>query len=260
MTGPELEPALQRLSGQIEYPVTPDLAAGLHGRLAALPRPAPARQPWRFRSLRVVAVVAAAILLVVGATLAAIPGARSTLAHWFGIPGVVVNTVPSPPSVPLGSGLNLGNRTTESSARQQLDFAIKQPQLAELGVPDAIYLRTSSAGKQVSLLYRPRPGYPGVTHTGVGLLISEFRGTTSPFMGKLIYSGSNVKEVTVNGQPGYWIQGEHAFFYEGPNGEFEQDTLRLSANALLWSQNGVTYRIEGNIDESKAMAVASSMP
>lgn len=259
MTEGELQSALRTLAGEIDYPRTPDIGHAVGGRLMASPRMIPAHRRWPSISTRAALVAAAAVLLAIGATVAAIPAARSTLAHWFHVPGVVVNTVPSLPPAP-GSKLDLGERTTLSAAHEHVDFAIKQPRLATLGSPDAVYLRTSATGSEVSFVYRPRAGLPEAGQTGAGLLVSEVRGTVNAtFMGKLLAIGTGVKEISVNGQPGYWIQGEHEFFYEGPNGEFEQDTLRLSASALIWSQNGVVFRIEGNIDQSTAVAVAASL-
>ncbi len=257
MTDSELEAALRNLQTQIAYPPTPDISRSVHQRLAArTPITAPQRR--RFAPVRAALVLAAAVLLALGAALAASPAVRSTLAHWFHVPGVVVNTVPSLPPAP-GSKLDLGERSTLSAAQRRAGFTIKQAHLAQLGAPDAVYVRAAPGGIEVSFVYKPRPGFPQASQTGAGLLVSEFRGNVSPFMGKLVGSGAGVREVTVSGQAGYWIQGGHEFFYEGPDGEFEQDTLRLSANALLWSDSGVTFRIEGNISEAQAMMVAASM-
>src|SRR5579864_4347054 len=257
VTDAELETALRNLRTQIAYPPTPDVSRAVGQRLAArTPITAPQRR--RFAPIRAALVLAAALLLALGAALAASPAARSTLAHWFHIPGVVVNTVPSLPPAP-GSKLDLGERSTLSAAQNRAGFTIKQPHLTQLGAPDAVYVRAAPGGVEVSFFYRPRPDFPQASQTGAGLLVSEFRGNVSPFMGKLVGSGADVREVTVNGQAGYWVKGGHEFFYQGPDGEFEQDTLRLSANAVLWSESGVTFRIEGNISEAQAMTVAESM-
>ena len=257
MTDSELETALRSLAKAIDYPATPDVAGAVRQRLAA--QALPLLRPRRYAPMRLAFAAAAAVVLALAATLAAIPGARTTVAHWFHVPGVVVNRVPSPRPT-LGSKLDLGASSTLSSAQQHVAFTIQQPHLAQLGTPEAIYLRPSSAGSQVSFVYGPRPGFPDAGQSGVGLLVSEFPGSTNgPVMGKLIYSGASVMEVTVNGQSGYWIEGGHEFFYEGPNGEFEQDTIRLARNTLLWSENRVTFRVEGDIDQSTAMEVAASM-
>lgn len=258
MTDAELESALRNLAHHIQYPIRPDFAEATRRRLTRQDRALQRR--WRFSPMRVALAAAAIVFLAIGATLASIPSARATLAHWFHVPGVIVNSVPSSPPRALGSSLDLGQVTTLSSAQQQVNFTIKQPHLKQLGTPAAVYLRPSPGGSQVSFLYGPRSGFPEAGTTGVGLLVSEFPGSTNgPVMGKLVYSGSKVVEVTVNGQPGYWIEGAHEFFYEGPNGEFEQDTVRLARNTLLWSDNGVTFRIEGNIAQSTAIAVATSI-
>ena len=63
---------------------------------------------------------------------------------------------------------------------------------------------------------------------------------------KLILEGTKVEKVTVNGQPGWWVEGGvHAFFYRDATGEVVDTTLRLVGSTLLWEEAGVAYRVEG---------------
>jgi len=74
----------------------------------------------------------------------------------------------------------------------------------------------------------------------------------SPVFTKIVYSSQDVEHVRVNGQPGYWIEGEHVV--SGLFGEPE-----LSASALIWEQLPVTVRIEGRITKAQALLIARSM-
>ena len=66
-------------------------------------------------------------------------------------------------------------------------------------------------------------------------------------------------EVTVNGDPGFWIEGVHEIFYTGPEGEFLRDTARLAGNVLLWQHGSVTLRLEADVPMAQALAIAQSV-
>jgi hypothetical protein len=66
--------------------------------------------------------------------------------------------------------------------------------------------------------------------------------------------------VTVNGRPGYWLDGQpHAFMYFDSSGQVHQDTVRLAGNVLFWEQDGVTFRLEGARDQATALRLAATV-
>ncbi len=162
---------------------------------------------------------------------------------------------------PVGEKLRLGERLDLAEARRRVAFAILLPTLPELGVPDEIYLATPPRGSQVALVYRARPGVLRASATGVALLLTELQGDLEPnFLGKGIGPGTRLQEVTVNGRPGYWLEGApHVFFYRDPAGEVVQETLRLAGNTLLWEENGLTLRLEGDLTRDEALRIAGSL-
>jgi hypothetical protein len=207
------------------------------------------------------AVVVAVVVTVFTATMAFSPGARRAVAGWLGLRGVKIEVVPSPPIPPppaLGATLDLGDRVTLAQAQPQLPFEILVP--SALGVPDELYLRTDLAVAQLNLVYRARPGLPAATTTGEGLLLGEFEASIDrPLLEKKVAStGTRIEAVTVNGQPGFWIEGAHELYLIGPDGEVVPDTVRLAGNVLLWEHGSVTLRLEADISKAEALRIARS--
>jgi hypothetical protein len=281
----KLETALRQAAPFVAYPEPTDLS-GLVGRrlreaptsvagrrwaprkLGRILRPVlrPALQPALARAT--VAIVVATALFA--GTLVFSPDARDAVAGWLGLRGVKITVTPSPtlsPSLspsplpsPLGSGLDLGKRVTLAQVQGLVPFEIVFP--AELGPPDEVYLRTGFVEDQVILLYRARPGLPQARLTGAGLLFTEFqaRVDTEFVQGKILFLGAtSVEAVTVNGDPGYWIQGEpHEIQYFDPSGSQVPDRTRLAGNVLLWQHGDVTFRIEADIGKAQALRIAES--
>jgi hypothetical protein len=250
-----LEERLTELGHHVEYPPTPPLASLVRPRLATS-----AARPSSRRPALILVAVAGILALVLG-----VPPVRTAIAHWLGIPGVVISPVPSlapqpsphhTPSLPgLGVNLGLGQLSTIAVAGQTVGFDVLVPQ--RLGPPDAVYIRTD-LGPVVTLVYKPRVGLPPSGQTGVGLLITEFRGATDPMlMQKFVTPETTVTPVAVNGGPGFWLGGApHQLGYLLPDGSVAPDTLRLAGPTLIFERGAVTVRIEGNLTETAALAIA----
>ena len=255
----DLEKQLTELGRHVEFPPTPHLALLVRPRLTAS-----AARPSARRPAIIIAAAVGILALVLG-----VPPVRTAIAHWLGIPGVVISPVPSlapqpsphhTPSLPgLGANLGLGQLSTIATARQTVGFQVLVPQ--RLGPPDAVYIR-SDLGPVVTLVYKPRVGLPPSGQTGVGLLITEFRGATDPMlMQKFVTPETTVTPVTVNGGPGFWLGGApHQLGYLLPDGSVAPDTLRLAGQTLVFERGEVTVRIEGNLIETAALAIAQLLP
>ena len=256
----DLERALLALGPRYPYPPTPNLATAVRGRIVARPAP-PVRRLVLWRDPRRLALVAAVVLILLGAAAIANPVTRDAIAHFFHVQGVIINRVPSPaPSLSPPTTLNLGRLTTMTAARASLRFTVAVP--AQLGSPDAVYVASGPPGGEIALAYTPRPGIPLVRETGLGLLITEFRGDLIPgFITKEIGPGTTLEEVSVNGDPGWWIAGEpHTIVIQVGPGNDQLEPLRLAANTLVWTHAGVTYRIESSLSKADAMGIAGSLP
>jgi hypothetical protein len=214
------------------------------------------RPAWQ---VAVAAVVAA--LLVFSGAFAASPSVRQTVERWLGLRGVRIVQTPPPstPSVrPSGHGLDLGSKSTLADAQRHLGQRILLP--AGLGPPDEVWVQDLSVGGvEVFLVYRPGPGLPVTSQTGVGLLLSEFTGDIyRPGLEKF-GQPTQIKAVKVNGGQGFWIEGGHGVMYLDVNGNAVPDSLRLAGNVLLWQQGRLTLRIESALDRAGALRLAGSV-
>lgn len=277
----DLDRALVDLGSRLAYPPTPDLAGAVRARLTTAPagRVLPrrseraARRPWPLSMPQMVAMAAVALLLLGFGALALFPGARVAVADRLGLRGVRIFFVevvptPGPTPAPVGRGLRLGRRVALGEAREAVPFPVRVPDLAGLGAPDEVYLTQSVPDGMVSLVYRAGPGLPASPYTGVGALLTQFRGETDRdlvekgLFGKGVPAGTRLEPLKVNGGRGYWIEGgPHSFFvYRAPDGDLEDEEFRLAGNVLLWEQDGLTFRLEAAVPKEEALRIAASVP
>ena len=253
----DLEQALVRLGGELDFPETPDVAAAVRRRLGE----APGRKRVRLPEARRLAVAFAVLLAVVGAVLA-VPPARSAILEFLGLRGATIERVETLPELPEGvRDLIPGRSVSLEDAQQSVEFEVLVPGL--LGEPDDVFYSASVPGGRISLVYRPDESLPASRYTGVGLLVTEFRGDFTPeLVGKLVDGGVAVEPVTVGGQPGYWIEGgPHVVFFRDARGDVLEDTMRLAGNTLLVERGTTLVRLEGSreLTRERALAIAESL-
>jgi hypothetical protein len=230
----ELEFALTRLGGEIDYPETPDLGGAVRRRLAEGRRPA-----WK-RPL----VIALAALLVAVAAVMAVPQARSEILDWLGIGSVTIRYVDDLPKVEKTQGdLALGERFSLDEARERAQFRVEVPTIDGLEDPD-VYLGRLG---QVSFLYG--------SEEDPRLLITQIIGTGA--LEKLLSDETTVERVRVGAAEGAWLEGgEHVLFFPSTGPESQ----RLVGNTLLLQrEDNVTFRIEADISKEEAVRIFRSM-
>ena len=264
---PELERMLEQLGTELDWPPTPDLERGVMARIpeAARSRGRDDRSPARSRrrafpiARRSLALALAALLLLAGAALAALPGVRDAVLDFFGLQGATVEQRRTLPPPPPPRPLQLGARTTLAAATKELGFTPRVPR--EPGDPDGVYIRHTTPGGELSLTYRPRAGLPRARSTDLGLLVSEFRGDLAPeYAGKMAGQATTVARLRVDGEPAIWVAGApHYFFYRAPGGRFIDSELRLAQNVLLLQRGRLLIRLEGAFHEDRALAIARSL-
>jgi hypothetical protein len=267
ITDRELERALAGAGGQIDFPSTPDLMDRVRVRLE---RPPPRRwtryrlfSPWP----RAVASTVA-ILLVLLVAVVLTPPARDAVADWLGLRGVEIVPMPASPTstaTPVGSpsaGALLldGRNESLAEARGRVSFPVLVPSESLVGQPYAVYTSDEPAGGRVTLAYAPRPDLPETRETGVGLLITQFRGESIPFIQKGLPRGTTATPTSVNGARAFWIAGSpHLLIIRDRSGVMHEQPSRLAANTLLWERDGITYRLESSLDLDAALRIAESM-
>jgi hypothetical protein len=248
----ELEINLRSLGHELEWPPTPDLVSRVQRRLTM---PLPARRSYWWRPVLV------AGLAIVVLTLVLSPAAREAVARLLGVVGLRIETeveTTVPPTFNLGLGAQVG----AAEATSLVDYNVLSPGSSDLGAPDAIYYNDERLGGQISLVWIPRPNLPETADSGVGMLISSFRGNleSSTYAKELDPSRNLLLDVEVRGRPGFWIEGEpHVFLFENPTGGIEFESIRLAGNVLLWEENGVTMRIESALPREDVLLIAESL-
>lgn len=264
---PDLESLLRAAQSLVEFPQTPEIwpaiadelivSGGVPGMRHVLP---PGRAwPSPIRLLASLAVVLAMVTL----TLLAFPDLRTAVAERLGLTGVIIRFVDEPPATtaPPGSTLNLGQPVSLAEAEQTAGFAIRVPAAAELGTPDAVYITYGVTNPIVSLVYLASDTLPTSRYSGVGALITQFEGDVNgPMIAKSVMTDSTIRRTKVGDVPAFWVEGAaHFFMYQPSSRDLESDEYRLAGHVLLWESGGITYRLESELTEAAAIAVAESM-
>jgi hypothetical protein len=244
----DLDRALRELGEHLDYPAAPHLATAVRRRLVE-----PVSVPRR----RVMLSGAMAAVLFALSVLGFWSPAREAVADLFGLRGVLFSR--EAPPVQPAEGIRLGPAVGLDEARGRVDFPVRVP--SRFGAPDAVYVDEGAPESVVSLVYRPGDGLPEVRSTGVGLLLSQFRGRLdAAIMRKFLGPGSVVEAVSVDGHRGFWLpEPAHVVLYLDRQGEVREDTARLTANVLLWEADGVIHRLESRLGKDEMLAIAASV-
>jgi hypothetical protein len=262
----DLEAELRQLAQKLDVPAPPDYATRVQERLesgSGTTRPSLWRPPFGFTGPLGRLATATIVLVLAIAVVLSVPATRAAVADLFGFAGVNVRTAPSAapsPRTTLDAALDLGEPVTLDEARQRVSFPVSIPAVPGLDAPDAVYIRDEPGLETVSLVYQPTTGFPATADTHVGLLVGQYAGTATPYFDKLIEAGEPVTQVMVDDRwPGIYFTDPHQILVRGPDGLVHEDRPRLAAPTLVWVREGVTYRLEGALDMTSALAVAASM-
>ena len=249
-----LEDRLEALRRDAAWPETPDLVpsvlAAIRAERAAAPEP---RR--RVAGLR----AAAAALAVALIATAAVPPARSTVLRWLGIKGAPVHRVTSLPPARTDAPLHLGAPATLADAQGAVSFRIRAP--ATLGPPDRVLLAARGPTHAVTHVYRPRPSLPVLPgHPGVGLLLTEFVGRSTPFIDKMTPQASRVVRTDIDGRRGYWLEDPHVVIAQYGSGDIvAEPRRRVAGRVLLWESPPVSLRLESRLSRKAAAALARGL-
>ena len=252
MNDAQLDLALKSVAAEIDYPPTPDLAARVRRQITSAPLP----RRTRWQRWQPALVTAAVLALAFTGVLVLSPGAREAVADLLGIDSVRIEFDERAPVPTATSELGLGSPMSLAAAEQKVGFEVKVPDLAELGEPE-VYVTSPPEPGMVSLFYPD--AYPRASEPG--LLITQFRANLDgAFFKKLALDEATVEYLTLEGEDAYWVEGTHYFYYFDADEDLEREDVRIAQNVLLWDEDGVAYRIEGNIEKAEAMRIAGSLP
>jgi hypothetical protein len=254
---PELEVQLRGLADDVVWPATPDIAGAVARAPAKRRTGARLRAALAPRGRRARRVLAAglALVLLVPAAAVAFPGARNDVLEWLGLRDVEIRRVPAPPPGTRPElEPDLGRLVPLAQAEREAGFAAAIP--AALGEPD----RVRVLGQRISLVYAPREGLPRLDGVDAGLILTESRGAIhGVYLQKLLLGGATAERVKVNGRLGAFIEGDHAYLYETPDGEVREDRALLAGPTLIWVAGGRVHRLETAAPRAMALRIARSV-
>ncbi|TWP49911.1 hypothetical protein FKR81_21980 [Lentzea tibetensis] len=216
----DVEAALRDLAPKIHVPEPPDVADAVRAEIAKEPPPS------RWWGALVAAVAAFGVAIAVS------PAVRAGVVELLEFAGIEFRTeaprTPTPP--PLGV-----REVSLDEARNLVKFEIRVPKT--LGEPQKV---TVHDGRFVTLHYGD-------------VLLDEFDGTFESIIGKVV-NQSDVE--AVDGK--YWIPRPHEVFYIDPKGAWHREEARSTGKTLLWQQDGVTYRLQGELTKERALEISAS--
>ena len=243
---------LEEMGRSMVFPPTPDMRAGVLARLA----PEPVRQRPTFG--RMALAGAGVVVAVAAAATFASNDAREAVADFLGLgvrgerierlptpaPGVTATAVPTPETGTAG----IEGIATRVTRAEVIAAGTSLVLPASLGEPSGYYA-----------VY----GAPPVFVVDYGhIQIWEFPYEEDYFLGKgIIGDGTVVQELLVDGHKAYWVSGGlRVVTVNNSDGSPIAGTQRsVTANALLWSADGLFRRIEGAGTLEEALELAAEM-
>jgi hypothetical protein len=223
-----LERQLMALAGDLHVPV-PD---GLDDAVMAPIGSARPRSRWR-------RWVAGLLLGLVGAGVVVSP-VGATIREWLGFHGVAVTSgereagTPVVPSAAGASGLD--------EAAAAVGFTPVLP--ARLGAPDGVEVSADALVLSVSWS----------TDSGT-VRLDQFRGSVEPLFWK---TAEGAVPVSVSGRDALWLPTAHRVTVVTAEGDTRQLPSRLAAPTLLWLDDDLTLRLEGDLTLEEATEIAES--
>ncbi len=253
---------LQETAASFDYPPTPDVSRRVRQRLAE-PRPVAAT------GRRRLAWVAVLVLLLL-ASLLAVPQVRAALGEILRIGAMTIfveEPVAGPPVTPAPTTTPTATQIARTAAppptstpavlpvtpvslaaaREMVDAPLRLPAYPDdLGAPDGVYVDRRERPGVVVFVW-DQPDRPQERR------LSLYQIHQANFGSK---QTRQVDETQVNGRPALWIDGPHLF--QLATGSI-QPWQFVPGRVLLWSEGGITYRLEGAPTMEEAVRIAESL-
>ncbi len=237
-----LEQGLERLARAVVYPPTPELARTVRLRLQTGARAAAAPRRWRLA-----AVAAAAIVVTVAFVVGVAAPAREAVADFFERIRIF-----QAEEAPAGLPTDItGTPVSLEEAQARLGFPLKLPRYPE-GTESSltrVLLQEFEPAelKAAALFFEPAKGAPFVLFE------------TNAAVGKGLGPGAEAEPVPELGEA-YWLEGLRIVQYYDPQGNFVRESQRQTeANTLVWAEEGLVFRLEGDLSQEGAVRIARSL-
>lgn len=241
------EEQIADLARTFPYPACPDLAPLV---LSRLPVRAPRRAVPRYA-----AVVISLVMVLLGLVLA-VPAVRAAVFEivQIGIVRILLGgrEDPSPTLAtstpnPLGAPFDLAGLVTLEEARAQSPFPIRLPTFPpNLGDPDLVYLQDLDGAAVILVWLDPEdPARPAFS-------LHFF--TNDASFWKL--DPELLATDRVDGHEAFWTTGPYLVVAAGG----ERESIRLvEGHVLIWADDVLTYRLEGDLSLEQAVRMAESL-
>ncbi len=160
--------------------------------------------------------------------------------------------------------LGLGSAVTPAQAVARTGLGVPGSPL--LGEPAAVFVINPPATGQVVVSFPASASLPRSSVTNVGALLAAWPATVE--QGLFLKTAgpdttvTTVQFVTTSGSTveAIWLSGApHAYAFLDQDQNFVTDTLRLATNTLLWQDGTISYRLEADISEAAAVAIAATV-
>jgi hypothetical protein len=251
---------LRLLAKDVDYPPTPDIASAVLRRLHPAPRTRvmPRRLAW---ALACILVLLSGLLLVPPARAALLEFIQIGVVRIFGLESTSVPTKPAeeipvtmvpmtatPAAATSNAWENWAGETTLEAAQARADFPILLPAYpADLGLPQHVYMQDMN-GTMIIFVWLD-PLQPDKVRMSLHAVAPGSWAIEKVDM-------QTIRETSVNGERAIWVVGPYIVRIR--NGDFETQRL-IEGYVLVWTVNGITYRLETDLTLEEATKIAESM-
>ena len=162
-------------------------------------------------------------------------GSASAACGWSGATTPAPTADPTPPTVSPGVSL--------ADAAAMVGFTVSVPEA--LGEPDGV--EVSDDRRMVSMSW---------TTDDEGVLRLDQFDATLDF--SVLKTAPDVQYAAVNDTDALWFEEPHEVALLEPDGTQVTHSARLAGHTLIWMRDGVTLRLEGDVELSRAVDIAES--
>ncbi|UCF27010.1 MAG: DUF4367 domain-containing protein [Chloroflexota bacterium] len=255
----DFDTRIRSLAKDFPYPRTPDIAGGFDWKEINPPHRVIRYRRWALASI---------LLIVLFASLVAVPEVRARLLEFLQIgsiriqvteptltstasevPGGVMGPLTATPDYGsnMVSLLELDGETTLDDVREKAEFPVRLPTYPpDLGEPGRVFYQQIDEQSFVVLVWL----YPD-TDDRVRISLYALGEGTGGFKGE----PRVIEEIEVSGERAIWTDGPHLFTIDG---YFQLGRL-VESPVLIWTSEGLTYRLEGDLSKDEMIRIAESL-